>query len=278
MILVTGTKRSGTSMWMQILQAAGYEVVGSAFPGTWGESIRPCNPRGFYESRFRQGVFYATNPDPRTGGFVRPETVERHVVKVFVPGLLRTDWAFIGPVLATMRPWREYAASLRRLYVTEAEWRAGQEVDELGERDSASERRVRAGTLPPALEWWFENYELIRDVAVRGYAFHMTTYDRLLREPEGEVRGVLEWLGGGNVEAAIAEVTPELRTFDGPEVDDPQIDPETAALFDRFYAAVDGGDGLSGELVAEMNATHRQLVERWDTERKARLDKLDGTV
>ncbi|MEN0065728.1 MAG: hypothetical protein AAGA48_26555, partial [Myxococcota bacterium] len=164
MIIVTGTKRSGTSMWMQVLRAAGYDVIGEDFPGTWGKSIRSCNPRGFFESRFRQGIFYATNPDPRTGRFLRPEPMERYVVKVFVPGLLRSDWAFLGPVLATMRPWREYTASLERLYQTEATWQEAS--DELGERDSASERRVRAGRLPAALEWWFENYELIRDVAV----------------------------------------------------------------------------------------------------------------
>lgn len=272
MIIVTGTKRSGTSMWMQVLRAAGYTVVGEAFPGRWGESIRERNPRGFYESRFRQGIFYATNPDPRTGRFVRPDAVEDHVVKVFVPGLLRSDWAFIGPVVATMRPWREYTASLQQLYATEARWRDA--TDDLGERDSASERRVREGVLPPALEWWFENYELVRDVSVRGYAFHMTTYDRLLRDPEGEIGGALEWLGGGDVERAVAAVEPGLRTVTAPAIEDPRIDGETADVFDRLYAAVDGGDGLTADFVAELNATHRRLVDRWDAERKARLDAL----
>ena len=35
MIIVTGTKRSGTSMWMQILAAAGLPVFGEAFPRSW---------------------------------------------------------------------------------------------------------------------------------------------------------------------------------------------------------------------------------------------------
>jgi len=34
-IVVTGTKRSGTSMWMQVLGAAGLPVVGDAFPADW---------------------------------------------------------------------------------------------------------------------------------------------------------------------------------------------------------------------------------------------------
>ena len=32
MIFVSGTKRSGTSMWMQVLRAAGLPVLGEAFP------------------------------------------------------------------------------------------------------------------------------------------------------------------------------------------------------------------------------------------------------
>ncbi len=285
MILVTGTKRSGTSMWMQILEAAGFEILGARFPGTWGDSIRECNPRGFYETRFRQGVFFATNPDPRTGRFLRPEPVERHVVKVFIPGLLPTDWAYVGKVLATMRHWREYASSLERLYGMEQAWREAhgsassgepnEPNDGLGERDSPSERRVRAGRLPPALEWWFENFELVRDVATRGYAFHMTTYDRLLRDPAAEIGPVLEWLGGGAVGPAVAAVEGSLRTYERPAYHDPCIDEPTAALFDRFYDAVNDGEGLSAEFVQELNEAHRALVSQWDEERKALLEQRE---
>lgn len=275
MIIVTGTKRSGTSMWMQILAAAGFPVMGEPFPGSWGDSIRDCNPRGFHESKFRRGIYYATNPDPRTGHFLRPEAVDKHVVKVFVPGLLRTDWAFIGPVVATMRPWREYATSLDRLYAMEAQWQAHHPPeDELGPRDSASEARVRAGQLPSALEWWFENYELVRDVTVRGYAFHLTTYDRLLADPREEVAGVVEWLGGGDVDGAVAAVAPALRTVQTPELEDPGIDAATVDVFDRFYEAVNDGAQLSSRFVDELNTTHRRLVERWDAERTARIDGL----
>jgi len=118
-IIVTGTKRSGTSMWMQALKAAGLPVLGEAFSGSWGESIRDANPKGFYESPFRQGVFYATNPDPKTGAYLRPEETKRVVVKVFVPGLIRTDIAYVDHVIATMRPWREYTRSIRKLYALE---------------------------------------------------------------------------------------------------------------------------------------------------------------
>ena len=56
MVIVTGPKRSGTSMWMQVLRAGGLPVMGEAFLRHWGEFIRACNPGGFYESRLRGGL------------------------------------------------------------------------------------------------------------------------------------------------------------------------------------------------------------------------------
>ena len=44
--------------------------------------------------------------------------------------------------------------------------------------------------LGPALRWWLETFSLVRDVATRGYPAHVTTYDRLLRDPLREVRVV----------------------------------------------------------------------------------------
>ena len=119
MILVTGMKRSGTSMWMQVLEAAGYKWIGQHYLGAWEKSIQAANPRGFYESRLRQGIFFATNPDPATGAFLPPDATRRHVVKVFIPGLIRTDLAYLDRALATLRPWREQVVSLRRLYAME---------------------------------------------------------------------------------------------------------------------------------------------------------------
>ena len=115
MLLVTGTKRSGTSMWMQILKAAGVEILGDAFPRDWEDVIRDANPHGFFESQLREGIYFATNPSPTTGAYLRPEQTTDLAVKVFIPGVIKSDTAFIGKVLASMRNWREYGSSLRRL-------------------------------------------------------------------------------------------------------------------------------------------------------------------
>ncbi|MBW1907472.1 MAG: hypothetical protein JRJ24_19670, partial [Deltaproteobacteria bacterium] len=115
MIIVTGTKRSGTSMWMQLLEVAGFPPIGSAFPRNWENTIKDANVGGFYESELRGGIFYATNPHPKSGVYLFPADTRRHAVKVFVPGLIRTDCAFIDKVVATVRPWRQYVRSVNRL-------------------------------------------------------------------------------------------------------------------------------------------------------------------
>lgn len=66
MVVVTGTWRSGTSLWMQVLQAAGLPVIGDRFPKRFA-ALRQANPAGFWESRLRTGIYYATNPDRETG-------------------------------------------------------------------------------------------------------------------------------------------------------------------------------------------------------------------
>jgi hypothetical protein len=60
MVIVTGTKRSGTSLWMQILIAAGIPYFGEAFPRDWETTLKEANKEGFYESMLRAGIYYAT--------------------------------------------------------------------------------------------------------------------------------------------------------------------------------------------------------------------------
>ena len=95
MIVVSGTKRSGTSMWMQVLRAAGFQPLGRAFPGDWGQTIADANPDGFYESRFRSGIFHATNPLPETGAYIHPDASRNAVVKIFPFGVRKTHRAFL---------------------------------------------------------------------------------------------------------------------------------------------------------------------------------------
>jgi hypothetical protein len=246
MIIVTGTKRSGTSMWMQILTAAGLPAFGEAFPRNWDRTLKDANPDGFYESILRQGIYHRTNPHPQTGAFFHPSQVQRHVVKVFIPGLVRTDLAYVGKVVATMRHWREYQRSLERLYAMEDEQRAADKP--------APER------MPPWLEWWDENFSLVRDILIRRHTIHVQSYDGLLADPAGVITKVLEWLHEPelDVAAAIAAVHPGNRTQHRPEVEG--VPASTAAVFDELYQSVHEQQGLRRELMERLNAANRELA------------------
>lgn len=245
MILVTGTMRSGTSMWMQVLIAAGLPHIGEAFPAPWGAGLRDANPRGFYESRLVAGVYHATNPHPDTGAYLFPEQTRRHVTKVFIPGLVRSDRAFIDVVIATVREWRAYCTSITRMR------------DMMG-RD----REAELFDLPmaPELRWWAENFALLRDIATRRYAAHVTTYERLLADPEAEIATVLEWIGEGDVVAAARAVEPSLRTQK--DVAQPDLEPRYVAAFDGLYDLLHSGAEPTPAFVKRLNEIDAELRPR----------------
>lgn len=261
MIVVTGTKRSGTSMWMHVLVAAGLPYIGDRFPAGWGELLRVANPDGFFESELMAGVYYRTNPHPQTGAYLAPHATRTHAVKIFIPGLLRTDVAFIDRCVATVRSWREYAVSTRRV-----------ESLQVG----SGMRRAEGGVLPPALEWWCSNYGLVRDLAIRGYPVHVVSYDALLRDPERVVTEVLAWLGEGDAQQAVRVVRPELRTAGG-ETGPPDaeladgIEPGHVGVFDELYALIDGERPLTASFIETLNRTDQALRPRV-LEHQASLD------
>ena len=254
MILVTGTKRSGTSMWMQILKGAGVSVIGDPFLAEWEESIRDANPHGFYESTLRQGIFYATNPDPRTGSFLHPRDTRHHAVKVFIPGLIRTDFAFLHRVVASMRDWRDYGPSLQRLYAMEDEHLAkkGPAAVEMA--------RKRRSKLPPHVEWLMENYDLIRDFSARRFPIRLHTYERLLEDPERILTSVFGWLEIGDVAGGIAAIDPKVRTQrQGPVPEG--VEPAHVEVFDAFHATIHEEKPLPRTLIDRLNEVHHELRE-----------------
>lgn len=267
-IVVSGTRRAGTSMWMQVLAAAGLPVIGEEFPGRWQQTLRDANPHGFYESLLRHGVYYRTNPHPVTGEYVRPADVRGHAVKVFLPGLVRTDASYLDRVIVTVRPWREYEASVQRLLA----------LDDRILPDDAARAAAARCRMPPALEWWDDHVTFLRDLSLRGYACHVQSYDGVLDDPRGVVARTLAWLDvDADVNAAVAAVRPHARTqrapaaaahppvpalvpVSGPEpVAAEPIAPELAEVFDAFYAAVHHGEGLDAALIARINRAHQQL-------------------
>jgi hypothetical protein len=250
MIIVTGTKRSGTSMWMHVLIAAGLPSIGDRYPPGWGEALHEANPDGFFESELIAGINFQTNPHPATGAYLAPGPTRGHAVKVFIPGLVRTDIAYIDRCVATVRDWRAYVASSRRV-----------------RRMAGVTPGAQESLLPPALDWWCSNYGLVRDIAVRGYAAHVVTYDGLRREPARMVAEVIEWIGQGDAEAGAAVIDTAGRRPPG------EASPSDADLaegleaphlrvFDELYETLDAERPLSSALIETLNRTDAALRPR----------------
>lgn len=245
---------------MQLLTAAGFPPIGNAFPRDWETTLKDANPGGFWESELRSGIYYKTNPDPKTGTYLLPEETQRHAVKVFIPGLIRTDRAFISRVVATVRPWRQYVRSLTRLYAIERE----------AQSKAREERKLElpdAVLMSPAIEWWIENFSLVSDVVTRRYPFYMVAYDSVLEERDATVRDVFRWIGGGDVEAAIEQVAPTLRTqhdasAESAAAGESEIEPEVVEVFDALYDVVRKREPLQQSFVDKLNATNELLGDR----------------
>ena len=242
-------------MWMQVLAAAGLEVIGEKQPQHWGEHLTAANPDGFYESELVAGIYFRTNPHPISGAFLFPDQTMHHAVKVFIPGLIRTDLAFIDRVIATMRPWRAFARSRARL---QALTRAGAGGDDEDDEDNEG-----VTTLAPGLEWWSENFALVRDVATRRYPVHMQSYDSLLKDPEAAIHAVLRWVGVGDPKRACTVVRRErLGHSEEGEVDRSGLEPRHMEAMDELYEHIHVGKALSQALVDRLNQVDRELRPR----------------
>ena len=247
-------------MWMQILIEAGFPYIGKPYPKNWLNSIGDANKEGFYESSLRRGVFHATNPDPKTGAYIRPEKSKRHTLKVFIPGLICSDLAFIYRVVGTIRPWREYVSSIRRLYTMEDAFLRKQPKAEKMFFTPWEMARMQRGTLHPALEWWRENYDLIRNFAVRGFAFNLVSYRKLLEKPKQVIPPVIKWCGGGDVNKAIRAVKPKLNTQKDTTVHDSPLTGQQEMLFDEFHDFFYREEPLTGAFITKLNEVDAVLA------------------
>lgn len=259
MLFVTGTKRSGTTMWIQVLRAAGFPILGEALPRGFSPALHEKAPEGYYEALLRDGVYFRTNPHPLTDEYFLPEQVEGYVVKVSVAGLIRSERAYVSHLLANVRDWREYEASLLRLRAEEREAlaRSGRPVP----RDSSP--------IPAAYEWWTENFALLRDIHLRRYPARLQTYEQILERPEQVLSDVLAWLGRGDLAAAVPAITPAYRPQTRP--DSGSVAPRLARAFDDLYAAVAAGKPFPTALLRDLAATNRAIQQEIEQlKRKAR--------
>jgi hypothetical protein len=272
MLIVTGTKRSGTSLWMQIIIAAGYPYIGKPYMANWEESIQKANPNGFYESPLRRGIFHATNPDSKTGDYLRPEDAKKHAVKVFIPGLIRTDIAYVDRVIATIRPWREYVYSVRRLFDIEDQHLSSLHPQKGDTITPLLRAELKRPLIHPALEWWRENFDLIRNYAIRNYSFNMVSFSKLLADPEQIIPPVITWCGGGDIEAATKVVNKKFRTQEQKEVTDIDLEAEIKDTFDELHEHFYEQRPLSGAFLNHLNRVDEKLRPMIDLQKESTLN------
>ncbi len=244
---------------MQILRAAGFPVIGEAFPRRWETTLKAANPKGFYESTLRRGINFETNPDPKTGFYLHPLETEDHACKVFLHALPRTEHAFLGRVIITVRNWRSYAHSMARLD-------ALQHGDENVHPEAVFEASI---------EWWLAVSSGIRDVLLRRYPCHLCSYASVVENPGPHIRETLGWIGQPcDVEAAVAAVDPSLQRST-PVSAPPQLDPNSVEVFDELSHRIHVGRPLNPGFVQRLNRTHERLLPvAQELSRRAELRRL----
>lgn len=250
MIVVTGTKRSGTSMWMRVFESAGIPVLGEKFSSNWSETIKDANPNGFYESKLRNGINFTSNPDPVTGFYLSPESTKNHAIKLFIPGLVTSDIAYLDKVLATIRPWNEYSTSLMRL----------KEMEKKHQKTNDP----KPGSLSPELEWWNENFLLLRNFTTRKFPMYLVSYDSVLRDPEATVKSVLAWVSNQelNVSDAVQVVSSSDRTqteTNAHFTPSEGVTPEMISLFEELYHVVDTQKPITTSFIMKLNELDQEL-------------------
>lgn len=233
MIIVTGSGRSGTSMWMQALKAAGVPVVGSAFGGGL-HRLRSSNPRGFYESMHRDGNFAGVDLVQYQG----------HAIKIFPAGVRLVPAEHVENVICSIRDPREVASSYRVM---------GHRGGNKAATDSDAMLRL----------WWRANVGTVMDAWRRGYPFKLMAYESALAAPADTIVPIVQWLGQGDAAAAAAVVEPRLRRH---VADTSQpiagIEADDSAAFDALYAAAKAGAGIDSALMGQLVETQRRIHAR----------------
>ena len=152
--------------------------------------------------------------------------------------------------------------------------------------------------LHPVLEWWSENYLLIRDYSIRRYPFHCLAYDLLLNRPEDQIPPILSWLGqdlptdltqrGGfkfpephtlDIDAGIAAVLPNTQTQKRTSLEHLSFpfDAKTEQIFDDFYECFTKDCQLPASLIKDLNQCDKVLqpqIKKHRLEHQIRIRKI----
>jgi hypothetical protein len=203
-------------------------VLGETIPTTWSVHAEEAVQPSFFGTLGDQGIFYKTNPDPYSQVYVEASEVEAVALQMKVNGVLRTERAYVGHVIASM----PHFGSLR----------------------------TEGDKLPAVLLWWNDYVGLLRDAATRRYPLRLVSEEALARAPEVTLRTVLAFADVPITEAAVSVA----RSLPEPGPGDPEagkdLPPTVLDVFEELHRRVDQDEGFDRPFLERLYAVNQALT------------------
>lgn len=243
MILVSGAKRTGTSLMMQLLEKAGFNVLGEKFPALWKGRNSHKNKEGYYESKFvDEGVRFSNCP-------FTPLGAELHAVKVFAHAISETDSQYIFKIILMVRDWREQEESYQRLLQTNK----GPEVN-----------------YKPGYYYFYEYNEFFATLMRRNLPTIVVDYNDLLTNTKVNLGNLRGFLGVGRFDVASKQIKKKLKTVQENKTKYDNIPFHN--FLDRYYQAIKAGH-IPASLNQEVNQWREivyEYIQKVNNEKAAR--------
>lgn len=250
MIIVTGAKRSGTSMMMQMAEEAGFHCQGEKYPKAWadrGAKVQDYNPDGFYEV-----LGIVDNGANNLNMMHPPKSVEHDFIKIFSSGLPRTDGAYLEKVVLCIRDWRDQVRSWKALKAANTLLKPKKEV-------KVSDINEHKNKYPDGYEWFYDYYQIVKDLVKRRYPLVVVDHDDLIDNTKKEVESLKAFFRVGRWDLAGKKVRKDLREkLDGIDL---VVSDELSAMLDSIYEGIKSGQ-INQQLLNQMDAVEKIMAPK----------------
>ena len=241
MIIVSGTYRTGTSLMMQIMEEAGFDVLGEKFPKAWKGTNNHLNKEGFYESRWIDKGVNKENCQ------LAPKATQLKACKVFTHGLATTDIEYMDKCILMIRDWREQHHS----------------ATVLDETNRKSHGKKLVGYYPPGQVFLINYAKFLADYSKRKYPALVVDFNDLISQPQKTCLRIRNFLGAGRFDIAAQRIKPKLKTVDekGSQWREP-----FHLFMDRFYKKLKTG---------HLEATFLKEAQAWINKVSPEIQKFN---
>lgn len=239
MIIVSGLRRTGTSLMMNILKEAGFDAYAALFSHeTWESKLKELNPNGFFESAFRDS---GVNPIQME---FSPKEVEYTAIKVFASAIPRCDGEYITKQIIMLRDFSEVYKSQERM----------KELDEKKELDSKED------IFEPGETYLLDYYCVLRDIVKRNKPTLFIDYYDVMQKKD-EVLGTLRrFIGCGRFDLAYNLIDDKLYRNRKEKINILQTD--LTKYLDLFYNQMKNGTIFERNNYAYLEQMANSILEK----------------